>query len=404
MARGRQLKDTLATQGIVETVSESPLDLSAGHPLEQLNVLVREFCFALGLDAASIVYGINNRWRVIATHNTPRAFCSYPNSPNTLPFKIAERLIVPDLAANLSLRNRLAGISLKFGLCNWRALVRVPFPIGPQEWFAVTGHARAPKVQFPPDGLRQLQTLEAKIGNICHALLPELRKFGDKPGFPLTLSQLAAYVESSGQAISLKDENIKMITGSPAISAVLGMNASELKGHGIGKLAGGFAVPIALLFKNAIETGFTSPDIEINLSDLGSSFSNFDQHASPVYVKGRKLPVLVVHYSHVGGLSHAPLPLPNNRPVMENGSATVEFLMETLAKHRTIRSRGGAAYITLRSWVGSIKPHQIRALKAIKRHCVENLAERIAAEMEVEIDRIAGFDGFTAIVPVPGGH
>ncbi len=94
----------------------------------------------------------------------------------------------------------------------------------------------------------------------------------------------------------------------------------------------------------------------------------------------------------------------NGKHRMEHGSATEEFLLETLAKHRAIHSRGGAAYITLRSWVSSIKTHQIRALRAIKSHGVDHFADCIAAELEAEIDRIAGFDGFTAIVPVPGGH
>ncbi len=260
MVRGRQLKDPPATPEFMGADSNTPLVSGADHSLEELRALVTEFCFSLQLDSASIVYGLNNRWRIIANHNSPRAFCSYPNTPSTFPFRIAERLIVSDLAARPSLRDRLARTSLKLELHKWRALLRIPFPVGPQEWFAVTGHARTPKAQFPEDGLALLKSLEVKIAHICRALLPQLRKFGDKPGYPLTRDELVAYVESSNQAVSLCDDNMRMITGSPAIRMIFGKDVAELRGNCIGKFAGGFAEPIIHLFKNAIETGFTSPD------------------------------------------------------------------------------------------------------------------------------------------------
>jgi hypothetical protein len=79
---------------------------------------------------------------------------------------------------------------------------------------------------------------------------------------------------------------------------------------------------------------------------------------------------------------------------------TTQFLDETLIKKQRLLARNGASYLALRKWRKPIKPYQVAAMDAIRRHAVRPIADVIATEMAEAVKRLFG-DTFQTIVPMP---
>jgi hypothetical protein len=156
------------------------------------------------------------------------------------------------------------------------------------------------------------------------------------------------------------------------------------------------------LFGHALETGVSTPRIDVVLpggTGSGSEVALGVRGAPVTTIDGG--PMLVATADPAVGLTAG---VAGANGIMQREQATVEFLLKTLVQRRSLRSRNGVSFLTLRSWRQPIRDHQITALKAIKRHAVGALAGDVAGETADDVQSLLGVGGFKAVVPMPCGH
>ncbi len=83
---------------------------------------------------------------------------------------------------------------------------------------------------------------------------------------------------------------------------------------------------------------------------------------------------------------------------------TSQFLIDTLVKRRSLKSRNGVSFITARTWRAALKPYQIKALCALKRDPPASLIDVAAAELAEIVTNVGGGASYAHVVPVPCGH
>lgn len=88
---------------------------------------------------------------------------------------------------------------------------------------------------------------------------------------------------------------------------------------------------------------------------------------------------------------------------VENSTVS-NFLVNTLVKRTSIKTRGGVSYVTLRTWSRTIKKHQIAALKTCKAPPNQGLINAIASEMADHVSNLYGTPHINCVVAVPCGH
>lgn len=100
------------------------------------------------------------------------------------------------------------------------------------------------------------------------------------------------------------------------------------------------------------------------------------------------------------GFSEAVLPPPVNSLAEE---AVESFLLDTLLKKRSLNSRNGVDYFTLRSWRAPLKPYQLKSLTALKREKPASFVQNVAKELAHEALQLHGIGVIKGVVPMPGG-
>ena len=88
-------------------------------------------------------------------------------------------------------------------------------------------------------------------------------------------------------------------------------------------------------------------------------------------------------------------------PVSDTGG---QLLLDTLLAKRSVRFREDMSYHTIRAWRGSVKQHQIKALRAVKKTLPGEFIANVGRECAAEIHRLVGTNTFKFAVPVPCGH
>lgn len=85
-------------------------------------------------------------------------------------------------------------------------------------------------------------------------------------------------------------------------------------------------------------------------------------------------------------------------------SSCVAFLFDTLVKKRTLHSRNGVDFLTLRTWRGPMKTYQIATLISLKKDKPSELVRRAASELAFAAVHMHGEGNIRCVVPVPGGN
>jgi hypoxanthine-guanine phosphoribosyltransferase len=91
------------------------------------------------------------------------------------------------------------------------------------------------------------------------------------------------------------------------------------------------------------------------------------------------------------------------RSNMGSSDSGIDFLFDTLVKKRSLHSRNGVDYLTLRSWRAQLKSYQIATLVSLKSSKPSALVRRCADEMVDAILQVHGEGVIAAVVPIPGG-
>jgi predicted amidophosphoribosyltransferase len=82
----------------------------------------------------------------------------------------------------------------------------------------------------------------------------------------------------------------------------------------------------------------------------------------------------------------------------------IDIFVGTLVKNRRLRSRGGFAYLTSRSWRAPMKEMQISTIKAIKKFDVQPLAKVAAIDVIDVVHTLLGTFEFSCVINVPCSH
>lgn len=101
-----------------------------------------------------------------------------------------------------------------------------------------------------------------------------------------------------------------------------------------------------------------------------------------------------------------PAPLRQSNTIVRNpmiGEASIDFLFDTLIKKRTLHSRNGVDYLTLRSWRAQVKAYQISTLVSLKVSKPSTFIRRAADEIAEAVRHVHGEGVIGAVVPVPPG-
>jgi hypoxanthine-guanine phosphoribosyltransferase len=86
-----------------------------------------------------------------------------------------------------------------------------------------------------------------------------------------------------------------------------------------------------------------------------------------------------------------------------SGESSIDFLFDTLIKKRTLHSRNGVNYLTLRNWRAQVKAYQISTLVSLKSSKPEAFIRRAASEITEAVRQVHGEGVIGAVVPVPPG-
>jgi hypothetical protein len=87
-----------------------------------------------------------------------------------------------------------------------------------------------------------------------------------------------------------------------------------------------------------------------------------------------------------------------------NKDTAGQFLLSTLTRRTSIRTKTKLSYATLRTWTKLIKDHQISALKIVKQDADQAFVDGVALEIVDHFRNMFGIPAFTGVVPVPCGH
>jgi hypoxanthine-guanine phosphoribosyltransferase len=90
-------------------------------------------------------------------------------------------------------------------------------------------------------------------------------------------------------------------------------------------------------------------------------------------------------------------------PNTDSKNSGIDFLFDTLIKKRTLHSRNGMDYLTLRSWRSQLKSYQISTLISLKQTKPDALVRRCADEIIECVRHVYGDGVITAVVPIPAG-
>ena len=99
------------------------------------------------------------------------------------------------------------------------------------------------------------------------------------------------------------------------------------------------------------------------------------------------------------GLSESSTLLPPN-----TNDPTAIFLLKSLIRKRSLRSRKSVSYVTLREWRKTVKDTQIAALTALKLNPSAQSVSQIATEIVDAINHLYDRMQFSSVIPIPCGN
>lgn len=280
-------------------------------------------------------------------------------------------------------------------------LIRIPMAVESEFVVALLLHC-APTTRVPNKNL--LSALKSVAGCLHREIAHEINALASIPSnvaVPLHYSDLKARVRADKNMRMLlsADGQMRAFSIEVAASGLFGWrgNANEFN------LFPRLQMPAGLkrLISYALETGATSPDVEVVVEKLGKPV-RLSAKATPVQVLdcNEKLVDLSIRQCadlgvtmgwHCDVLEQVPDP-------------ATGFLLQTLLKKRKLLTRKNFSYVTLRSWRTSIKEHQIVALRTLKSSLSKSLIAHAGKECADEICKLIGSAAFKFVVPVPCAH
>lgn len=92
------------------------------------------------------------------------------------------------------------------------------------------------------------------------------------------------------------------------------------------------------------------------------------------------------------------------KPAESDLSIAENFLIDTLIPRRSIFSRNGVSFVSLRAWRMSVKKHQIHALREVKAAPTPAFIDTVSQEIVGGLNRLVGERPARIVTHIPCGH
>jgi hypothetical protein len=372
-------------------------DVAGARRILLLNRWLRAVASLLDAERACIVLTDDTISRVIARHGIPHAFIATTRPQGKAPYPTADEVVIGDAANRADIQafmGDIAGPALGF-------FYRLPLTSRSIGNLALLVLGDRPRPDVAPEDLALVRELAARMSEEAE------RQFAEGSGtgvetVGMNLADLSFWLAGTDLPAALLDAELRLTAVNDRMRTVLPASWPTLIGTPLGSWQFPAAESLDFLFRHALASGVSTPRVDVTLDggNLSGMPPGFVVRGAPI-TTADGTPMLIATVdpasatlqgmSEVGGL-------------VRQEAATVEFLLTTLVHKRSLRSRNGVSYLTLRSWRQSIREHQISALRAIKRHTPLSIAAEIAGEIADDVRSLMGIGGFRAIVPMPCGH
>jgi PAS domain-containing protein len=379
-----------------------PLQSRSGRRIQSLRRWLRAVATVLNTDAAMLVWSEDGISRVLTDYGIPHPFAVAPVPPDAIPYGWKETYIVPDASDRPDLHRLLSIVALeKTGF-----FFRIPIFFDGRRAIGLIAFGREPRDNVSGRDFALVQEIANAIKQEVVGALEVTASPLDRRASPLSREEFIHWVSHAPNPMGLLDQNLTILVANDALLSIRNRKREELIGHRLDNddLP---AESLSFYFSNALQSGVSTPDLEVALPGFGPTgeeLRNFSVIGSPLMPIGSSEPLLLVTIEDITERARALDKFEDSLPSRNSAEATVDFLEETLVQRNALRTRNGTMYVTFRAWRQSIRTHQIRALKALKRSAPEALGARIAAELEEGVRALIGARAFYAIVPMPCGH
>lgn len=218
--------------------------------------------------------------------------------------------------------------------------------------------------------------------------------------------EILGRITHSPHAELIIDSDAQVLHANTKMEELLGKSAGQDLGTAIGNYAPSFTAAFPVLCKQAMKSLVGSPLLEFQNGE--NTTQSYCLVVQPLVGNETGKRFAKVSASDVARFNHRLLiaetsvaDAAGNKP---QDPPTLEFLMDTLGKHPTIRMRHGIPYLTLRTWRRPLKEFQIKAIQYLKQHDLKAFSKLIAEDIASNFGSLVGAGAFRCIVPMPCGH
>jgi predicted amidophosphoribosyltransferase len=357
-----------------------------------LNRYLKSAASLLGADRACILLGEAGMARAIARYNIPHAFLVTDRTVDTAPYKADERVLLNDCSAKPELHAFLGALAGPTTGCFYRR----PLSRDDVRMISLLIYGEKPRPPFAARDLALVEEIAAAMTEEVERHYPS-RFAGLARSLSMTRAEIDRWLEATDAAVLLLDGDLTVRAANARLRGLLPLPWEAVLGKAVAALDMPGRDAIDRMFRHALATGMSTPRLDVAI-DAQRMLSVVGSPVKPIDGE----PLLVAT------LDPASLPAAAGDAAIAAadpmGEPASEFLLETLVRRRALRSRNGVSYVTLRSWRQPIREHQIRALRALKRHAPQAIAAEIAGEVAEDVGSLFGAGGFRAVVPMPCGH
>jgi PAS fold len=379
-------------------------DLDYSSSRYQMDRLLGVAKVLVDADSAAILLTQGGISHCVAETGLASGIVAFPWSWEDAPFK-PNQTVVEQNPANLNVARALSAVT---GGSNVGMFIRKPLIVSDKYVLALQLYAQRHRTLPTKAELRLLDQLAKSLAKEVKELVETFVARDSLVAIAASYEEMLKSVNATSSWRALLDPDLEIIAISNGLANNLGSTQKELIGASYFAATPPVMETMAHLFKRALETSISSPEFEI-ISDRTGRRRSYTVRASPFRPEGHGHDLLDIVVLETTGprdsMSHT-LEKVNGFaevavPVSDTGG---QFLLDTLLAKRSVRFREDMSYLTIRAWRGSVKQHQIKALRAVKKTLPGEFIANMGRECAAEIHRLVGTNTFKFAVPVPCGH
>ena len=354
-------------------------------------------------DAAAVLMTQSGVKHCIAESGLASGIVTVPWRWNDLPFK-PNQTFVQQSPTDLNISRLLAATT---GQSSVGLFVRLPLVVTENYSLALQLYSRENKKVPSDSDLRLLKQVGMAIKReIAHDMTLIASK-DSRVSIRATSAEMSDEVNSGDGLRVLLDPDFRIVSISKSLALRLDRPQQDLIGERYFQVIRQSAESLSHLFRKVIDSSISSPILQIVVATDGL-IRNYSLRASPFRPSDGDVDMLDVHFwegrhgVEKPALASSKLGLSDS--ASDDHDTAGQFLLDTLVLKRSLRVREDTTYFTIRAWRHSIRQHQIKALRAVKKAPLPDFVRLVARECATEIHRLVGVNSFQFVVPIPCGH